>query len=87
MLESAGKGQPASVVAQLACSSTFRFRFYGTTAAIRIGTARNSFQLDDAQIDREFIFCQSGSGSCQKLVAQTGKQGKGFDDAGPRAGE
>jgi hypothetical protein len=56
MIESAGKGRPASVVAQLACSSTFRFRFYRSTARIRIGTARNRFQVDDAQIDREFIF-------------------------------
>jgi hypothetical protein len=56
MIESRGKGRPACVIAQLACSSTFRFRFYRTTATIRIGTARNSFQVNDAQIDREFIF-------------------------------
>src|SRR5271156_1989342 len=56
MIESGGKGRPSEVVARLACSWTFRFKFYRTRAAIRIRTARNSFQVDDAQIDREFIF-------------------------------
>lgn len=55
MIQSAGKGQPSNVVAQLACSSKFRFSFW-KAARFRIGAARNSFQINDAELDREFSF-------------------------------
>jgi len=55
MIESAGKGRPSSVIAQLACSSKFHFSFW-KAARIRIGTARNSFQVNDSELDREFSF-------------------------------
>jgi len=49
------RGQPEDVIAQLACSSTFRFKFW-KAARIRVGKARNSFQVNDAELDREFSF-------------------------------
>ena len=49
------RGQPGCIVAQLACSSAFRFTFW-KAARIRVGAARNGFLVNDADLDREFTF-------------------------------